>query len=207
MRVHRINLPYSAQRDRLEPGDVLLWTGSGFVSRFIMWRTEGDFSHASLVDVDRGRVWTFESHLQSGVRHVPLSNLIRHGAEVAWFTHVSPHGQNGKLDSTGHATYDIRPLDRDALVQWVIDRVADPYDGGAIVRFLRLLWPWTRFRLTRDDDAELPRRAICSALVSGAVRAGGRDLVPNLEDRMTSPADLERSALLRYMGHLVWDGD
>lgn len=193
-----LSLPYSKQRALLALGDVLLWEGKGLVSSAIRWRTGGRYSHASMVDVDERfgvrRVWVLESREGKGIQHVPLSNLLRQGHRIAWYTHRAAEGADG-----------IAPLDREAMAAWAIDRVGDRYDYGAILTWARSVWPWSRVRLSRDDDLELTRTAVCSAYVSGAAAAGGRDLVMGRAHQHTSPADLERSALLRYRGHLEWD--
>lgn len=187
---------YKHARRQLEPGDVLLWRGTGFFSSVIRWRTGSEYSHASLVDVDRGRVWIVESREGRGLQHVPLSNVLLRNPSIAWFRHVAPESSSTTLGR----------LDRDAAVQYAIERVGAPeageYDYAAIVRIWRTLWPWAR-QLSAVDGASLPRGAICSALVAAACRAGGRDLVPFREDRVTTPGDLARTGLLVYRGDLV----
>lgn len=186
-------LDYAKHRDLIAPADVLLWKGKGLVSRIIGWRTGSEWSHASLADVNRGRVWLFESREGVGIRHVPLSAVLAMGT-VSWFTHAVPDTGAG----------DVRRLEREAAIEYCIARVGERYDWGGILRIARATWPWGK-ALSPADGEELPRGkgAICSAFVSAALRAGGRDLVAQRADRVTTPGDLSRSGLLVYRGDLT----
>lgn len=198
-------LPWGEARSRVKPGDVLLFEGRGVASAAIRWRTGSYRTHAGLVDVvETGgelgrRVLCLHSREWRGVLVEPVSTLLRRGERVAWFRHVGAAGV--PADGDGGA-WELPPVDRERIVAWAWDRVGDPYGWGAIARFARSLSPWA-LPLSPVDGAPLPRRLVCSAFVAGAVLAGGRDLVPNLAEVVTSPGELETSALLAYEGELV----
>lgn len=190
-------------RHALQPGDVLLFEGRGLASAVIRWRTGSYRTHAGIVETADGesgrRVLVIHSREWRGVLVEPVSSLLARGERVAWFRHVAAAGIPAEGDG---GAWDVAPLDRPAIVAWAWDRVGDPYAWSAIGRFARSLWPWAR-PLSPVDGTPLPRRAICSAFVAGAVFAGGRDLVPNRAEAVTSPGDLEASGLLLYAGELV----
>ena len=56
-----------------------------------------------------------------------------------------------------------------------------------------------------DDARDIDGPLTCSGAVSAAFRMAGLDLVPNLADQFTEPADLSRSGLLRYLFTLEMD--
>lgn len=197
----RLRVPYAEVRELMRPGDVLLFEGRGLGSAAIRWKTGSYRTHAGIVDVVQGlsgpRVIALHSREWRGVLVDPVSALVRKGERIGWFRHVAEAGV--RVDA---GRWELPPVDRERLVAWAWDRVGDPYDWSAIGRIVRSLLPWS-LPLSPVDGEPIPRRAICSAYVSGAVLAGGRDLVPHRAEATTTPADLEASALLRYSGELV----
>lgn len=206
-----------ATRRRIEPGDVLLWEGSGPIAAAIRWKTGSYRTHAGIVDrmlfrqpgqtSITYRMVVISSREFKGVVVEPLSALLKRGERIAWFSHLAPQGTEGRDDDDQEQreqddAAQLPKYDAAAAVQFAWDRWGDPYDYGTIVRFARTLLPWSK-PLSPVDGEPLPRSAICSAFVAAAARAGGRDLVRAKADAVTSPGDLETSALLRYEGELV----
>lgn len=185
----------SYARALIKTGDVFLFDGRSWFSRAIRRMTGSYRSHAALAVVALGRVWIVESREFIGVRIIPLSNLLRDGANVGWYQHVARRGVKG-----------MPPLDTDALSAWCVERVGDKYAYAAIARIVAAILPWRRV-LSPVDGEPLPRRAICSAFVAAAIRVGGRDLVPSRADAVTTPGDIERSGLLAYAGELVLEAE
>lgn len=82
---------YEAIRDELDTGDIVLFSGSGFISKMIQWKTHSEFSHVAMVvkikewdmlllfeSTTLSKIKDIESRKQTqGVQLVPLSERIK----------------------------------------------------------------------------------------------------------------------------------
>lgn len=88
---------YEAMRDQFKTGDLLFFSGEHWLSRLIRWRSKSAWSHVGLVirieEIDR--VFLLESTLETGVRMIPLSFIVKnyggdnepYKGRVAWARH------------------------------------------------------------------------------------------------------------------------
>lgn len=190
-------------------GDVLLFESTGWVARTIRWATRSRrFSHAALAARWGDAVMVLESREGRGCRAIPLAAALRVARvylfkPAAWVTldrARAVEAAKGRLgDSYGwrHVLLDGAgrlPLMALAGSLGLLGKI--PVIGG----FLRRI-PFGQ--AYSNDDLEDPGHAVkCSTYVALAWRAGGQDLVPNLADRSTDPADIERSLALVEVGLL-----
>ncbi len=160
---------YADVRGGMKAGDVVLFRGSGLVSRAIRWLTKSPYSHAALVFLFEGRVYCLEA-VGSGVRLALISEVL-----------ARYHGGIDHFDVPA-ATDEQR---RGAL-GFAFQQLGKLYDKTGIWRFL-LSSLTGRRRRVREDLAWY-----CSELVAAAYRRQGLALVPD-SSAYTSPAALALS--------------
>ena len=160
---------YADERSAMKAGDVVLFRGSGPMSRTIRWLTRSPYSHAALVFLFEGRVYCLEA-VGSGVRLALISQVL-----------ARYHGGVDHFDVPG-ATEEQR---RGAL-GFAFQQLGKLYDRPGLWRFLFAIVTGRRPRV-REDQAWF-----CSELVAAAYRRQGLALVPE-SAAFTSPADLALS--------------
>ena len=139
---------YSQQREEINSGDVILWKGTGLISRLI--RLFGGYSHASLVI----RLEEFEGlidrrfileALASGIGLRLLSRRIEDYFGEAWWLPLK----------------DEYSAAREKIVTWALNQVGTPYDFGSFFKNI--------FGKVSADG----RRYFCSEFVFLAYREAG----------------------------------
>ena len=198
-----------AQLAQVKDGDVLLFEGTGLFARLIRWATRSRrFSHAGLAAWWGEELMVLESREGAGCRAVPAHAALR-AARVHLFA-VAPwvgldrakavaaaRGRLGHAYGWGHVLLDAAGR---------LPLMALAASVGLLAKVPVLGWLLKRLPFAQaysNDDLEDPGVAVkCSTYVALAWRAGGQDLVPNLADRSTDPADLERSLALVEVGEL-----
>lgn len=160
---------YADERSRLKAGDVVLFRGSGPMSRAIRWLTRSPYSHAGLVFLFEGRVYCLEA-VGSGVRLVLISEVL-----------ARYHGGIDHFD-VPRATDE----QRSGALGFAFQQLGKLYDRRGLWRFLLAILTARRPRV-REDQAWF-----CSELVAAAYRKQGLALVPE-SSSFTSPADLALS--------------
>lgn len=178
-------------REMIDDADVLLFRRRDVISAV----GRGVHNHAALVAWWDGDLFCLEVRGGYGGRAVTLeSQVARHPGRIDVYA-ADPDGQRPDFDRRGA----VRRMRR-----WM----GRPYGYGALFALALRRLPLLRLILPavtndRDDEASAP---FCSQACAEALRTGGGvDPVPNLADRMTEPADLARSAFLRYRCTLVPD--
>ena len=71
---------YLQCRDQIRSGDLLAWSGRGFVGGLVRVATASSWSHVGIAYVLGGRVWVLEAREFAGVQIVPLSSYL----DCAW---------------------------------------------------------------------------------------------------------------------------
>ena len=71
---------YPQYRERIKSGDLLAWSGRGFVGGLVRVATASSWSHVGIAHVMGGRVWIIEAREFAGVQIVPLSSYL----DCAW---------------------------------------------------------------------------------------------------------------------------
>ena len=67
---------YPQHREQIKTGDLLTWSGRGFVGRLVRIATASSWSHVGIAYVIGGRVWVIEAREFAGVQIVPLSSYL-----------------------------------------------------------------------------------------------------------------------------------
>jgi len=183
------SLVYEQVRGSIVTGDVLLFSGRGPFSRLIRWGSGSRYSHCGMASWEGERLMVFHAVIR-GVRHEPASRAVRrYNGRVDWFS----------LEPDLHAG-----IDRDGIIREARGNLGKPF---AVTDMLRLMWLMARGDYRVGGDERVVPAMFCSWYVSHCYRVGGGlDLVPEVPDRCTSPAMIERSKQLLLRGTLHHGG-
>jgi len=187
-------LRYAALSDAqavIDDADVLLFRRRDVISAV----GRGIHNHAALAAWWDGEPFCLEVRGGYGGRAVTLES------QVARYP--------GRIDVYAADPDGLRPdFDRRGAVRRMRRWMGRPYGYRALFALALRRLPLLRLILppvTNDRDGETSA-PFCSQACAEALRTGGGvDPVPNLADRMTEPADLARSAFLRYRCTLLPD--
>lgn len=152
---------YTAFRPQIEPGDLLLCSGSRPFSRAIQMVTRSPWSHVGFVmPLDAiNRVMVLESVESIGVRTVPLSKYL------------NDYDNNGNSYSGGVviARHKDFPSTNTAalqkLSQFAVDMFGYPYDNNEIGKIALRIIASTLTGVSGADDIRRDREYICSEYV------------------------------------------
>lgn len=67
---------YQQHREQIKSGDLLAWSGRGFIGRLVRFSTASSWSHVGIAYVMGGRTWVIEAREFAGVQIVPLSSYL-----------------------------------------------------------------------------------------------------------------------------------
>jgi hypothetical protein len=179
---------YPEVRPQIQTGDVLLFRGRGPLSQFIRWGSDSPYSHAGFAARWEDRVLVFQA-TGLGAAFLPLSAAVdAYDGDVDWYVPLAP--VRARLDTT-------------RLVTEAVSLLGRRYARGQV---LSLMVRVARRKLGHvPDHGDVPHALFCSQYVSYCYRRAGHDLVPDLPDEWTSPADLAGSRSLQLVGPLKAD--
>ena len=167
---------YRDTRAEMRTGDLLLFSGTSWLSRVIEGVTVSTYSHVALVVNMDGRLLVFQAD-PGGVVVQPASKVVcRYDGKVDWWS------MNDDVRS--------RLRERDTI-DTALTLLGLRYGyGRSIVLGLRKLFGRT---LGCTDSNLLPRSLFCSEFVSMCLRNGGVDVVDGINDLSTTPNDIVSS--------------
>ena len=178
-------LGYAQARPSIQTGDVLLFQGTTWLSRFIRWGSRSTYSHAGIAVWWEERLMVIQS-ANRGCEVLPASTAVdRYDGQVDWW----------QPDDGTRAELDLH-----LLVDGALEELGKPF---AVLPLVALVARMFRGRDEGNpDDGGGPPSYFCSQLVSRCYRKAGVDLVPRRADADTSPGDLARSGRLLLRGVL-----
>lgn len=169
--------------------DLLLFRGSGIISKAIRTVSRGIHSHAAKASWHNGRLMCLEVREFRGGRAVTLeSQVARYPGRIDVFR-VNAQGRWPEYD-------------RDAADEFMWGLTGVSYGYGSIMASAMMHLPIVRWMVdppTADEvfDTRLP---VCSAACAMADGWAGKvDPVPNLASWAVTPADLARSMFYQYL--------
>lgn len=178
-------------RDQIEPGDLLLFRGTGLVSRLIGVAGRSPYTHAGKVDVWDGELYCCEVREFVGGRVVTLASQVERF--------------QGRIDVYRVNATDEPAYDRRAAALYMRRFAGCRYGWWHVLGALILHVPYLRLKTKVDYTIEVDSQTgpakppYCSQAIALAERLGGGvDPVPNLPDRLTEPGDLARSSFYQY---------
>lgn len=178
----------------LRHGDVLLVEGRAKVSTAIKYLTQSTWSHAALYVGDmmpgQGPHMLVEATLQNGCHAVPLSKYDCSNIRICRAVGLSD-------------------TKREAVAQFMIDRIGYTYDLRNILDLARYLFPTppvpVRFRrrmlaLGSGD----PTRAICSSLIAQAFQSLRYPILPDIRRSRAYGSDYSRREIFHIRHHSLF---
>lgn len=176
-------LDYPDIRDQIQDGDILLFRGKSWTSRFICWMTRSPYSHSAILCWWNGRLMVLEA-VSTGVTISRLSLVVNEysGKVELWTT------------DEGLARFEV--------IRAAQILLGKRYSKFKLIRNLRRLLFGRSHQEPLDPDAP-PEDFLCSEFVSRVWRAGGIDLVNDAPDVYTKPDDIAKSPRVRKVGDLV----
>ena len=184
----RCQVRLSQQAGTIRDGDLLLFRGTGLLSRMIGVAGRSEYSHAGRAVWWGDLLCCCEVREFYGGRAVTLESQVRRFPGRIDVFEANPRFRWQQYDRRGAVRFmrQLAGCDYGYLGVW-----------NAALRHLPL-WRWL-VRPDRDDQRWTTRPPFCSQACAMADRLGGNvDPVPNLSDRLTEPADLARSPFYRY---------
>jgi hypothetical protein len=184
-------VPYREFRQQAKDGEVVLFQGTGLLSRVIRAGSKSDYSHAGMVAWWGKRLVLLQS-TGRGVETLPMSRAVRsYAGPVDWF----------------QLRADLEPqLDRRRLLSLAVCMQGVPYGtSGLVYLAFRMLLERLGIRSYRNDPemAERPQKLFCSQYIAACYKSAGIDLDAETPDHFTSPGDLAFSSALVRRGTLV----
>jgi hypothetical protein len=179
------HVEYDAIRGQVRDGDVVLFGGSGLLSRWIEFESKGPFSHAGICAWWDGRLMLLQAEV-AGLQAVPFSAFVgRYEGRTDWW-----------------------PLTDAARKPEVVERVlwearsvlGRPYSFWKLAEVASHVMIHTRLPKAETD----PGAMFCSEFVAHCFRVGGLDISPH-SDVNTSPTDIAASGHFRYGGTVRHD--
>jgi hypothetical protein len=184
-------VPYREFRREARDGDVVLFQGTGLLSRIIRKGSGSEYSHAGMVAWWGDRLVLLQS-TGRGVETLPMSRAVRdYAGPVDWFQ-VRPDLEER--------------LDRERLLSMAVCMQGIPYGtSGLLYLAFRMLLERMGVRSYRNDPdmTGRPDRLFCSQYIAACFEAAGIDLDRQTPHHFTSPGDLAFSRSLVRRGTLV----
>jgi hypothetical protein len=178
------NIFYGRYRGEFKDADIVMFKGTGLVSRIIKWRTKSVYSHAGVVAWWNERLIVLEA-VGKGVVARPISYALHH--------------YKGGFDYYRlKAEYPVTANKRKQMVVFAQRQLGKEYATWEVVKFFfRLLF---NLKMTKRDSPKPPGKFFCSQYVSAIYREGGLDLEMKFGDKFTTPCQISESKLLEYVG-------
>ncbi len=157
--------------------DILLYKGTGFVSKLIKWKTSSPYSHVSvIVGAETNLAIESNTGSQSGVRAVDIRKVKAEDIDIF-------RVKAGKVFAA------------EKVISYLVDSLGSKYDIPGvfwlgIMKVFNLKEKANQFQKDKDY--------FCSELVYEAFNSAGLDIVPEVgEADITSPGDIARSSVLQ----------
>lgn len=189
-RTTEIPLQYHADvRDRIEDGDLLLFSGSIPFSKLIERVSGGEYSHSAMLFRWGARVMILQAEFPQ-LQAVPASKFIEdYSGKVDWF----------RLTPEARRTFQPARL-LDAATHFL----GHPFAVTDLLRVGLHNLLGTPLPVEKHPDHDF----FCSEYVSHCYRHANVDLVPEkLEDVWVAPDDIAHSDKVEYVATLHWDAD
>jgi len=201
----KIEVSHETARRGILDGDLLLFRRRHWWTLPIAVAGRSEYTHTAMAGWWHGRLMCVEMTAGGG-RARPLSRRIKKWPGRIDVFGFSPEIEAVRVGLEDHYSIEhLAAVIRAAALEKMIDIIDCDYGWLNLACVAILHLPLLRFLVSPDteDGGESSRPPFCSQAVAAAYRAAGVDVVPNLADRLTEPADLARSGLFQYRFTLV----
>ena len=197
----------------LQPGDVLLVEGNQKVSSGIKYLTQSTWSHAALYVGDALKDRDCDLCMEDGedrsnidMEHRLVEMLVGPGCISV------PISKYVNFNTRICRPVNLTPSDRDAVVDYMVERLGLKYDIRNIIDLLRYLLPTPpvpvrfRRRMLAFGSGD-PTKAICSTLIAQAFQSIRYPILPNVmetEDGPSANSAFSRDLILHIRHHSLF---
>lgn len=201
-------LPYEKAERYIRNADVLLFRGSGWISKGIQVFTTSEYSHAGMAgwveeDSDYPMLMCYEVREFWGGRISPLRYQAEQSGGYIDVYRPSRRHVEWNWHSCDCWAYPMLVHLEPELALHVMRKFANPgeYGYGAVLQSAMLHLPFIRwiYKQPADDLLERKNPPHCAQAVAFALRRAFTDVVRNTPDCFATPGDLARSPLLHYL--------
>lgn len=206
-----IRVPFAKCKNLIEDGDVLLFRCPKFpkIGWFIALFTFSTHSHVGLAFIENNEVYSVEFKEFHGSRIYPLSKYFENGSVIDIYRPPqimkvpyldAPPVINGhKLEIKFETLFfnDIRKRILDEAKSIVNQKIS--YGWSNIWKIILTLIPFIRLIVKKNTIEQRPKSWVCSTLVAFCYRRHFLDLCPQVNDSVTTPADISGNALTQYI--------
>jgi hypothetical protein len=179
--------PYSAAREQLMTGDILLFSSVGGFSAVIEEATDSLWSHAGFIwrvgEPGLDRALILESIENVGIRAVAASSRLN-GTPAA----PRPYAGHLLVARHGHLPQPIPAATIEAMTRFGIDHLGYPYSPEELVKIASRI-TLGLLKISMPGELEPTKAYICSEFVAKCFDAIGIDLAPDREGFM-APANI-----------------
>lgn len=187
---------------KIKEADVLLYKAQDFpsVSWWIAEYTGGIHSHVGLAHKDRNDWYCVEQKEFRGGRSIYLPNAVRRNPGRIDVYRVVPVVYEPYFN--GEIKWIPKEFTEEVaneVTRTALQITGNPYGWTNIYNIAKGYAPFFRLRRTDKGDDEISQAYVCSTVISYSFRINYVDPCPHISDGRTTPADIARSAVLKYM--------
>lgn len=208
MNYHYISYHNCVARDLIQEGDVLLFRGSGLISRLIKIASQGPYTHVGLAS------WVYDSLGNRAYLECVEFREWKGGRAVNLQKQIELHNQ--KIDVYRASTPFIEPYFKNGIVK----QHKIHFSGRTITNCLRKVtgipYGWrriwwlgkhhflgTRLWLPKESHNDILEESVvypvCSTVVAHCFHSNFTDLTHNRSNLRMEPSDIARSPILNYL--------
>lgn len=205
----KIEIKFDRARQILKEGDVLLFSGTGWISKLIQRAGEGKYSHAgvaSSVGSNGDKIWEcVEFREWKGGRSVNLSQYIKQSKKIDVYRPVS---SRNVIKIIGGKITEFSISFNGKMVTNTMRRMTGlPYGWKRIAWIARHKLPFLRMFYNVDtlvdDNTDTLIYPVCSTAIAYSFSSANYDLIHHRSDNAMEPSDIARSPLLFYLFTIV----
>lgn len=195
-------LPYAEAKLLIAEGDVLLFRGAGWTSRWIKWAGKGRYSHAAMASWNGKLLECVEFREWQGGRTVSLDTQISEYPNIIDVYRVSRNCEVFQLGTDNKVVRELYKYNGREATNHLRRMTGLPYGWGRIWKLAKHQIPLSRFfsepefNDKAEDETIYP---VCSTAVAAAIRKTFVDLMPNLADKEMTPSHLANCRDLHYL--------
>jgi hypothetical protein len=208
----RVILPYKEAKVLINEGDILLFRGTGWISKLIYTQTQTYYSHVALASWVNGRANTEDGRLECvefrewrGGRSISLKRAVDdHRGRIDVYRPIPTFSKISFDQETKTTNLVKKDFNGRAVTDILRDLTGLPYGWKRIWWLIKyklvgirvFLIPIDTFIDDKVHDIVYP---VCSTTVAYAFNINDYDLIYNRSDSYTEPGDIAKSPRINYL--------
>ena len=205
-----VNYPLLEGQLLLQEGDVLLYRGTGFISKCIQKLTKGQYSHVAIASQTLGGTWESVQFREfKGGLSISLENDIVYNKSVIDVYRPVPFFSSMVFNEELKKVEQSRiKFEGEKVTACMRSMTGLAYSYGRIYFLWRYYTRfWYDWAPTVTDDRPLDELIfpVCSTAIAHCFNKNGYDLMKNKSDEYMVPQNIAESARLNYLFTLTAD--